>query len=102
MPDILTQIYNEIDPFRPLEPEHPAYVDCEAERGETNIFLDLGSSILRSQKYTCQLYAGHRGLGKSTELLRLKADLESKGCYPFPPVPCGEPLPKPEIPIGVR
>ncbi len=81
MPDILTGIYNAVDPFRPLEPGDPAYVDCEAERGDANVLLDLGPEILRSEKYTCQLYAGHRGAGKSTELLRLKADLESKGCY---------------------
>ncbi len=81
MTDILTGIYNAVDPFRPLEPGDPAYVDCEAERGDANVLLDLGPEILRSEKYTCQLYAGHRGAGKSTELLRLKADLESKGCY---------------------
>jgi hypothetical protein len=78
---ILTGIYNAVDPFRPLEPGDPAYVDCEAERGDANVLLDLGPAITRSQRYTCQLYAGHRGAGKSTELLRLKADLESKGCY---------------------
>jgi hypothetical protein len=79
--DVLTSIYNAVDPFRPLEPGDPAYVDCEAERGDANILLDLGPAITRSERYTCQLYAGHRGAGKSTELLRLKADLESKGCY---------------------
>jgi len=79
--EILTGIYNAVDPFRPLEPGDPAYVDCEAERGDANILLDLGPAITRSERYTCQLYAGHRGAGKSTELLRLKADLETKGCY---------------------
>ena len=78
---VLTSIYNAVDPFRPLEPNDPAYVDCESERGDANILLDLGPAITRSQRYTCQLYAGHRGAGKSTELLRLKADLESKGCH---------------------
>jgi len=81
MTDILTGIYNAVDPFRPLEPNDPAYVDCEAERGDANVLLDLGPEILRSEKYTCQLYAGHRGAGKSTELLRLKADLEDRGCF---------------------
>ncbi|MBE7384495.1 MAG: ATP-binding protein [Leptolyngbya sp. SIO1E4] len=81
MSDVLTQIYNAVDPFRPLEPNNPAYVDCEAERGDANILLDLGPSVIRSERYTCQLYAGHRGAGKSTELLRLKADLEAKGCF---------------------
>ncbi|MEA5448742.1 ATP-binding protein [Leptolyngbya sp. CCNP1308] len=81
MTDILTGIYNAVDPFRPLEPGDPAYVDCEAERGDANVLLDLGPEIIRSERYTCQLYAGHRGAGKSTELLRLKADLGSKGCF---------------------
>jgi hypothetical protein len=81
MTDILTGIYNAVDPFRPLEPGDPAYVDCQAERGDANVLLDLGPEIIRSERYTCQLYAGHRGAGKSTELLRLKADLESKGCF---------------------
>ena len=81
MTDVLTGIYNAIDPFRPLEPGDPAYVDCEAERVDANVLLDLGPEIIRSDRYTCQLYAGHRGAGKSTELLRLKADLESKGCF---------------------
>lgn len=81
MSDVLTQIYNAVDPFRPLEPGDPAYVNCEAERGDANVLLDLGPEILRSNRYTCQLYSGHRGAGKSTELLRLKADLEAKGCF---------------------
>ncbi len=80
-PDVLTQIYNAIDPFKPLEPGDPAYVDCQAERGDTNVVVDLGRDILRSNRDTCQLFAGHRGAGKSTELLRLKADLEAKGCF---------------------
>lgn len=81
MSDVLTQIYNAVDPFRPLEPGDPAYVNCEAERGDANVLLDLGPEIVRSSRYTCQLYSGHRGAGKSTELLRLKADLEDKGCF---------------------
>jgi hypothetical protein len=81
MADVITQIYNAVDPFRPLEPGDPAYVHCEAERGDANVLLDLGPEIIRSNRYTSQLYAGHRGAGKSTELLRLKADLEAKGCF---------------------
>lgn len=81
MTDIITGIYNAVDPFQPLEPGDPVYVDCEAERGDANVLIDLGPEILRSERYTCQLYAGHRGAGKSTELLRLKADLEAKGCF---------------------
>lgn len=46
--------------------------------GDGNILVELGQEIrmsageaLRRNRLTCQLYAGHRGAGKSTELLRL-------------------------------
>lgn len=77
---LLTHIYNAFEPFRPLEPNDPMYVDCHAVRGNENIFRELGRNVERSHQPTCQLYTGHRGVGKSTELKRLKADLESKGC----------------------
>nr|WP_242057092.1 ATP-binding protein [Planktothrix sp. FACHB-1355] len=38
----------------------------------------MGRKITRSKQATCQLYSGHRGVGKSTELLRLKEYLEEK------------------------
>lgn len=41
----------------------------------------MGKKITRSHQPTCQLYTGHRGVGKSTELKRLKAHLEAKGCF---------------------
>ena len=78
--DLLTQIYNAFDPFEPLPAGDPAYVDCAEVRGDTNILVDLGNKLLRSERLVCQLYAGHRGGGKSTELLRLKDHLEKKGC----------------------
>jgi hypothetical protein len=77
---LLTQIYNAFDPFEPLPAGDPAYVDCAEVRGDTNIVVDLGNKLLRSDRMVCQLYAGHRGGGKSTELLRLKDHLEKKGC----------------------
>jgi len=44
------------------------------------VLVELGKTIRFSDEPTCQLYTGHRGGGKSTELLRLKQDLETKGC----------------------
>ena len=41
----------------------------------------MGRKIIRSHNPTCQLYTGHRGVGKSTELLRLKEDLEQKDYF---------------------
>lgn len=77
--NLITNIYNAFDPFRPLQPGDPFYVVCNAVRGNDNVLRELGRKIERSNQPTCQLYTGHRGVGKSTELLRLKADLESKG-----------------------
>jgi AAA ATPase domain len=76
----ITEIYNSFNPFRPLEPGDNFYVDCHAVRGNDNIVRELGKKIERSMESTCQLYTGHRGVGKSTELKRLKQYLEGKGC----------------------
>jgi len=77
--DVLKRIYNAFDPFRPLEPSDPAYVDCQAVRGDEEIKVELGQNILLSERVTCQLYTGHRGAGKSTELLRLRQHLKDSG-----------------------
>ncbi len=79
--DLITKIYNSFHPFEPLQPGSPAYVDCSAVRGNENIFKEIGTKIIRSNSKTCQLYTGHRGVGKSTELLRLKKYLEKNGCF---------------------
>jgi hypothetical protein len=78
---ILKKIYNAFDPFLPLPAGDPVYVDCREVRGDGDILIDLGREILFSERTTCQLYGGHRGAGKSTELLRLKAHLEEKDCF---------------------
>ena len=77
----INKIYNNFNPFDPLQPNDPAYVNCSDVRGEDNIFRELGKNIIFSNQPTCQLYTGHRGVGKSTELLRLKDYLEKKGCF---------------------
>lgn len=80
-PQLISDIYNAFDPFQPLQPGDPAYVECGAVRGDSNIKQDLGRKIVRANFDTCQLYAGHRGGGKSTELLRLKEYLEENQCF---------------------
>jgi hypothetical protein len=77
--DILPQIYNAFHPT-PLPANSKLYVDCKAVRGGSDVLVELGKTIRFSEQPTCQLYTGHRGGGKSTELLRLKQDLENKGC----------------------
>jgi hypothetical protein len=76
---IFNEIYNAFDPT-PLPANSKLYVDCKAVRGGSDVLVELGKTIRFSEKPTCQLYTGHRGGGKSTELLRLKQDLERKGC----------------------
>jgi AAA ATPase domain len=76
---ILSKIYNAFNPA-PLPANSKLYVDCKAVRGGSDVLVELGKTIRFSDRPTCQLYTGHRGGGKSTELLRLKQDLEKKGC----------------------
>ena len=78
---LLTNLYNAFDPFDPLPAGDPQYVDCREVRGKGDIIDDLGKKIKLSQRMTCQLYAGHRGAGKSTELRRLEEYLQNQGCF---------------------
>jgi AAA ATPase domain len=73
------KLYTAFDPFRPLRAGDPAWVDCASARGDEDILEGLGLEIQRSNNVTCQLYAGHRGAGKSTELLRLQHYLQDQG-----------------------
>ncbi|NJO44043.1 MAG: ATP-binding protein [Cyanobacteria bacterium RU_5_0] len=72
----LTEIYSSFEPFE-LAPKE-AYVDCQEVRGKWDVVRELGYKITRSKKPTCQLYSGHRGVGKSTELQRLREYLEKE------------------------
>lgn len=78
---LFKQLYNIFDPIRPLEVGNPAYVDCQAVRGNTNSIEELSKEIVWANEgnSTCQLYTGHRGNGKSTELKRLVNYLEQQG-----------------------
>jgi hypothetical protein len=79
MLDLLTEIYSSFEPFQP--PSKEAYVDCQEVRGGWEVIRELGRKITRSKQPTCQLYSGHRGVGKSTELLRLKDYLEQQNYF---------------------
>jgi hypothetical protein len=62
--------------------ERKYYIDFSSVRGG-NIIKELGRTITRlsPDKPTCQLFTGHIGCGKSTELQRLKAELEQQGFH---------------------
>ncbi|MEH2003552.1 MAG: ATP-binding protein [Nostoc sp.] len=79
--DLLANLYNAFNPFEPLPAGDPKYVDCQDVRGDADILQELGNRMQRSNTNTCQLYSGHRGAGKSTELLRLKKYLENRQFY---------------------
>lgn len=76
MSNLITKIYNSFDPSRPLPAGDPQYVDCREVRGDEDIVSDLGKRMRNSDQMTYQLYTGHRGSGKSTELRRLQTSLE--------------------------
>ena len=78
MEDLLDEMYNAFTPT-PLQPGDPAYVDCRSVRGDEDVVVELGRTVSRSDAFSYQLYSGYRGSGKTTELLRLKEDLENKG-----------------------
>jgi nucleoside-triphosphatase THEP1 len=58
------------------------YIDFSSVR-EGNVTGELGRtiSLLSPDKPTCQLFTGHIGSGKSTELQRLKAELAQQGFH---------------------
>lgn len=80
----IRQFYQATDPSRTLfirgESDKKYYIDFSSVRGE-DIIKKLKNTIalLSPDKPTCTLFTGHIGCGKSTELLRLKADLEKTG-----------------------
>jgi len=59
------------DPF-----ERQYYIDFSSVRGSDIIKELLRTILLSSDSPSCQLFTGHIGCGKSTELLRLKYELE--------------------------
>ncbi|MEM9540718.1 MAG: P-loop NTPase fold protein [Cyanobacteria bacterium P01_E01_bin.42] len=69
-----------IDLANPLE--RPYYIDFSSVRG-AKVVETLERTIIRlsPDEPTCQLFSGHIGCGKSTELLRLKARLEQEGYH---------------------
>ncbi|MBD0268507.1 MAG: AAA family ATPase [Cyanobacteria bacterium Co-bin8] len=82
----LPRFYQACNPSRPLAVSNPEdqryFINFSGVRGG-DIVQELGRSIalLYPNQATAQLFTGHVGSGKSTELLRLKANLESQGFH---------------------
>jgi hypothetical protein len=82
----LLKFYQLTDPSKTLDCSQPAdkkyYIDFSSVRGGHIIAkLRQKISLLTPNRPTCTLFTGHIGCGKSTELLRLKADLEGDGFH---------------------
>ncbi|QSJ16634.1 AAA family ATPase [Nostoc sp. UHCC 0702] len=79
----LVRFFQACNPAKTLVVSKPEdrqyYIDFSKVRG-ARIIEELGRTITRlsPQEPTCQLFTGHIGCGKSTELLRLKAELEQQ------------------------
>ncbi|MDJ0620987.1 MAG: AAA family ATPase [Calothrix sp. MO_192.B10] len=79
----LERFYQACNPSRPLIMGNAAdrryYIDFASVRGGKMIeALQRTISRISPETPTCQLFTGHIGCGKSTELLRLQAELEQK------------------------
>jgi hypothetical protein len=77
MANPLTRLYRACDPLESLHPEDARYVNCDDVRGE-NVALKLARGLRRADPLSpeVRVFAGHRGIGKTSELLRLKGLLE--------------------------
>lgn len=76
----LKAVYRACDPDKALTASDDRYVNLSDVRGTTMIAKTIFRCIDRSAtgEYHQQLLTGHRGCGKSTELLRLKAALQAE------------------------
>jgi len=78
--DVLRALYGQFDPARPLEVEETdLYVNWQEEKAlaPDDIKTELARNIARSEMPVCRLFTGHRGVGKTTELKRVKSMLEN-------------------------
>ncbi|WP_231662508.1 ATP-binding protein [Pseudanabaena sp. 'Roaring Creek'] len=82
----LSRFYKACNPTHPLdsgnEEDRSYYVDLSAVRG-ARLIESMVRTIARiaPDEATCQLFTGHIGCGKSTELLRLKYLLEQQNFH---------------------
>ena len=85
MADLQT-FYRATNPSKTLavdnEEDRKYYIDFSSVRGGQIIEkLRKKIAIFSPNQPTCELFTGHIGCGKSTELLRLKLDLERSGFH---------------------
>ncbi len=64
--ELRRKVMSAFEPLRPARSD--TYVDCSSVRGDWNILTELGSRIVDSEEYTCQLFSGYKGSSKSAEV----------------------------------
>lgn len=82
----IRKLFKATNPSRTLvvenEEDRKYYIDFSSVRGGRIIEkLRNKIAIFSPDEPTCELFTGHIGCGKSTELLRLKAELEQEGFH---------------------
>jgi hypothetical protein len=78
--DNLDDAYNACNPDKPLEADDERYIDlAEVRNGEAiNLLTDRITRTKQSEGFHKQLFTGHIGSGKSTELKRLQKQLQDR------------------------
>ena len=73
----LTRLYRACEPNDPISPDDERYVNCDDVRG-TNLPRAFERSLRRVDpgRWEVKVFAGHRGVGKTSELYRLRSMLE--------------------------
>lgn len=77
MADAITRLFRSCAPNEPVGPDDPRYVNCDDVRGE-NLARLYARDLQRADPSSpeVKVFAGHNGVGKTSELLRLKRFLE--------------------------
>ncbi len=75
--DAITRLFRACEPNEPLRADDARYVNCDDVRGD-NLVETYVRSLRRADpiRPEIKLFAGHRGVGKTCELNRIKAALE--------------------------
>lgn len=79
----IAEAYRACNPDKPLSAEDDRYVDLSDSRGVQHIAELITWRIQNSEPavQVKQLFTGHRGSGKTTELLRLQKELEANSFF---------------------
>ncbi len=75
--EILKRFFRAVDPMKPLQPAQ--YVHLYEDSGGFDPVAQMATQVEFAEGQSVQLFSGHRGTGKTTELQRLKRTLEQQG-----------------------